>query len=362
MVHPEKICPRCQAIAPLSAVFCQQCGHGFRTQFAPPPTGPASPPQVAASPYLRFIRGIGSGRSGAGARLALFAAACGTILVLFASVMKTALSPSPSAYAGSPASGSLTADTIYQDLHSGMTLQEVTEKFGSPDGQQETVADGMYGGDPQGRIGADEFNARLKQQVDAVLPLGHIDSGRRLLAWYQRGGLMVTITLVGTLDNEHGISGINGPPVWVVLSFQRDNSTPQDAVRSPDPAPVNVKPPALQRSDGSFYPMAGIDYPDDATHPRGSLNHETTPPVPGYEYRPTPLGLPPVIFSRPRRVYSNPPAATESYAPAARSGGDSASAVPPLSPFGGGRYPFAGSPWRPPPQSGGYQAQGGYGH
>ena len=34
----------------------------------------------------------------------------------------------------------------------------------------------------------------------------------------------------------------------------------------------------MQRGDGSFYPMAGFDYPADLTHPAGSMNHETVPP------------------------------------------------------------------------------------
>ena len=33
---PEKICPACAAHAPIQAPTCQQCGHVFRTKFAPP--------------------------------------------------------------------------------------------------------------------------------------------------------------------------------------------------------------------------------------------------------------------------------------------------------------------------------------
>lgn len=59
MSEPQgKICPRCEAVAPLTAAFCQQCGHGFRTQFPPPPLGhrqpaptQAVPPAVLPPPY-----------------------------------------------------------------------------------------------------------------------------------------------------------------------------------------------------------------------------------------------------------------------------------------------------------------------
>jgi len=36
MAPPSKICPRCQRVAPLNAAVCQNCAHGFRTQFTPP--------------------------------------------------------------------------------------------------------------------------------------------------------------------------------------------------------------------------------------------------------------------------------------------------------------------------------------
>lgn len=36
MPLPQKICPKCQAVAALDTPICRNCGHGFSTQFAPP--------------------------------------------------------------------------------------------------------------------------------------------------------------------------------------------------------------------------------------------------------------------------------------------------------------------------------------
>jgi hypothetical protein len=36
MSQPNKICPRCQTPAPLSAGFCGSCGHRYRTAFSEP--------------------------------------------------------------------------------------------------------------------------------------------------------------------------------------------------------------------------------------------------------------------------------------------------------------------------------------
>ena len=53
MTMPHKLCPRCQAPAPLEARFCSRCGRQYRTQFptassssaeaGPPPIAPAAP-------------------------------------------------------------------------------------------------------------------------------------------------------------------------------------------------------------------------------------------------------------------------------------------------------------------------------
>lgn len=36
MPSPQKICPKCQAVAAPDAPICRNCGHGFSTQFTPP--------------------------------------------------------------------------------------------------------------------------------------------------------------------------------------------------------------------------------------------------------------------------------------------------------------------------------------
>lgn len=51
MQSQMKRCPRCQAVAELSAAFCADCGHQFRTQFDPNDrTQTFSPGQTAYSP------------------------------------------------------------------------------------------------------------------------------------------------------------------------------------------------------------------------------------------------------------------------------------------------------------------------
>lgn len=57
----RKICPRCQAPAPLEAVTCPRagCGHQFRTQFGPPPdrtqlAGDWGSPTVSAPPTPHY--------------------------------------------------------------------------------------------------------------------------------------------------------------------------------------------------------------------------------------------------------------------------------------------------------------------
>lgn len=52
MATPQKICPRCRALAPLDAGFCGQCGHQYRTQFtAPPVVLPQAAPAYASAAF-----------------------------------------------------------------------------------------------------------------------------------------------------------------------------------------------------------------------------------------------------------------------------------------------------------------------
>ena len=52
MTPPQKICPKCQAVAPIDAPICRNCAHAFRTQFAPPlgQTQAVSPQPVLSHP------------------------------------------------------------------------------------------------------------------------------------------------------------------------------------------------------------------------------------------------------------------------------------------------------------------------
>jgi hypothetical protein len=43
--QPFKACPRCQAPAELAAPECASCGHRYRTQFVPAPSGPSPEPE-----------------------------------------------------------------------------------------------------------------------------------------------------------------------------------------------------------------------------------------------------------------------------------------------------------------------------
>ncbi|MCX6379114.1 MAG: zinc ribbon domain-containing protein [Armatimonadetes bacterium] len=50
MEIPRKLCPRCQASAPVEAGVCGKCGHQYRTHFTPHQVQPAISPPLQAKP------------------------------------------------------------------------------------------------------------------------------------------------------------------------------------------------------------------------------------------------------------------------------------------------------------------------
>ena len=216
---PGKLCPRCQTLTGLAAPSCLACGHVYRTQFTPPVPVPSFQfPPIRVAPTPRLSKWLTLGLAG-------FAAL--GLVTLWGSAVKHSVSARSSASFTVPdktspknVSENFTAHEIYQNIHGGMTLTEMTEKLGRPDGQEATMREGIYGSDPQGRIGAEETNARLKREVDAVLPAGYDDSSQRRVVWYIRGAESVQITMVGAQDIEHGFTGLSKPPVWVALHFE----------------------------------------------------------------------------------------------------------------------------------------------
>ena len=93
-------------------------------------------------------------------------------------------------------------------------------------------------------------------------------------------------------------------PIWTVDAVQ---TLPKYATSYPSRTTQTVPSRPMQRAGGSFYPMAGFDYPADLTHPAGSMNHETVPPSSAFTPAPSDSQSAPSAYIMRTKAGGGPP-------------------------------------------------------
>jgi hypothetical protein len=114
------------------------------------------------------------------------------------------------------ASSSLTAEQVYNCLHTGMTEAQMRAACGPPDSDEKTMRPGVYG------LGSGDNPIREEEQatVDAAAPAGRGDDGETRQVIYQRNGHRVIVLLIGTVDTSHPDTQQQaGEPVWAVYQY-----------------------------------------------------------------------------------------------------------------------------------------------
>lgn len=367
-VPPSKLCPRCNTQAALSAPACLRCGHTYRTKFPPPPgqaqaippiPTPLSHPQVATHsapqhsvPQHSFpARNTPTAAAVALTLIGVLTLGMLTIGGMLAFRKASAARGSSTAVAenakgnanGTKAVGQrviINDDGYTGRSHVAMAMNDPADL----DAWQKTLGARIIGRSSEKEV-TDEDNLNQFERPDDTYSQDRMVQEGRIVVLEQN-----TAADVLSIDNAVAqvkiTEGVNAGLVGMVSKYcLYAPETMQPLYRMP----VYHAPP-LQRPDGSFYPMAGIDYPADAMHQRGSINHEISPaPSASDPSAYSPFSIPP----RSRDSVGVPPA----YTMRTRAGGGPASV-----PAGNGGFP---NNWGPPsvdrnPFGRNPQPQGGY--
>lgn len=311
--NPLKICPRCDLEAALDARACARCGHAYRTVFAAPsvlsgriPPRPVRPPSFLLLVIIgalglfggmaALLGAVGNMRSPSGAKSgATLETAVGTAggrQIPFEQIAALSFGPDGDsqkdilAHWGQP--DRIDGDEWYYTAEGGNTLKLEFRPAG--------YFKALY------YVGTTGNPAAWPQSPDL--------SAVRRGVWVGSGPADVRAAFPGpevivqrgmgvhfiTFRYHHGTDSADIDFLYSPSSF-RGWGAFGPGTKSPSPPPVAPSRP-MQRPDGSFYPMAGFDYPADASHPAGSMNHEVAPSA-------APQGV-----SAPQRPSAAPPAFT----------------------------------------------------
>ena len=292
----SKICPKCQTTAPLTAAVCQNCAHGFSTQFSVPAERTQMlPPASPMLPPTHFQHHMATLHKRPLLTLALIVVPVLCLLMLAGTLLARkspqaaadAKQPFVSAFApdapvavvpdgpGAAAAGPnvyLCDDGITMRSHVALALKDPTDL----NLWQKTLGARAYGRTSEG-LPADSNPeiARMETPDDTYTQDRMVQEGRIAILESHTPARVISVENgVARVEITEGVNkGILGA-VWKYCLYRSESGNDQ-LYKSV----VHTGPP-VQRPDGSFYPMAGIDYPADATHPRGSINHEAIPARP----------------------------------------------------------------------------------
>ena len=297
---PGKSCPRCQMISPVDARFCAHCGHAYRTQFGTPPKiKPKRPPLYA---LLAIVGGL------------FVFGVIGTCAASLTGARTGHKNGSTESGNGGVATG---PQVPFEEIAAlsygpnGNTEKDVQAAWGPPsraDGEEWYYT--AEGGDtlkltfmPAGFYSVLYFAETLPNpaawpqtpdlsEIQRTVSVGSDPAEVRASCPGPEVIIQKGIRDVAVFRYHHGADSADVNFIYNSALFRGWGAVGSGLTYRRTPHSIAPSRP-MQRADGSFYPMAGVDYPADATHPAGSMNHETSSP----SADPTPAPSDPSTFT-----------------------------------------------------------------
>ena len=256
-----KCCPRCSQLTTLDAQVCQRCGHQYRTNFLA-----SQQTQTFVLPQIQ-VPGLGDPAANSlKARknnkiswIALSLALVGITVILMILMLKyhTSQDQHTASYGDLPHKNVIVRDEIW--LREGVPM--ATKDFADIELWRKTLGRRAFGGS--------DFAQSLNTPDDTYSQDRLIQMGRIVLLRNGTSAHVLSIDKgIASIEVMEGVNiGLKGMVSKYCLLEHNEGSKFFVPIYPKDSEPAQ----SVQRPDGSFYPMAGRDFPADETHPPGTV-------------------------------------------------------------------------------------------